>query len=291
MQARLEGENDQGLKQYLTANAWNEYTKKGSLKLKGTSNPHFTGYNIKKSSVQANNRFLYEVNLQSAYYGQPYADNSTEGIVVQFNGGQYLVAGAELINRITVLNLNKTLKLKSTDKTEQLLKITQLPNEFSPQGASTETRFGFGKDDFGILAISSDNKKVAFGTRGIHSGLGWLDITNTRQSKLNLLDLLFESNINVLVFSVDGHYLAVEYNGPTGNKGVRVYDTERNKLMDFGINNSFPPDKYSLSLKYWDYSNLKFQVSPGEGIKDVDQNDLGNWELNTQTGEIMKLLE
>lgn len=293
LSARLKGESEEDIKGYLSERGWQDYQEQKELVLFGTSNPHFTGFKITntralKDDQAINERYLIQAAIQGVYYNQPYAENTTEALIVEFNKGQYLIDSANFIKRVVVFESQKSLILRRGDIESVIIKLEELPEEITPQGAEPEIRFGFGKDRFTSIALSPSEKKIAYGTIGVHGGLGWVDLS-VKPFRNHILDWIFESAPTLMIFSPDEQYLAVELTSSVGNQVLQIYSVGSGKLLDFKISSRFKVDQYSITLLNWDDGEtVTFRVSgqPGENNEDT-----GNWSLNVVTGEFIKLLK
>lgn len=293
-QARLDGDSEDAIKQYLSAEGFKDYTEKHNLNLIGSNNPFFTGFHIIKAEAVSPTDFRFNVALQSAYLGRAYADNTIETVNVRHSDNRYLINSAMLVERVAVTVNDNKLKLKSslTGKPEKILsRLDQLPQELTPQGAGPDIRFGFGKEGYAAAAMSPDNRRVAFATRGIHGGIAWIENVG-EQIIVTPLDILFEGLAGLLILNPEGKLLAVQYFSPTGNQALRIYNLDRRALIPTQIGAKFPPDRFSLALLNWESpSVLLFKVKSGAGAGPANEDQLGNWRLELESGRISQAIQ
>lgn len=164
----------------------------------------------------------------------------------------------------------------------EVFSATQLPVMFTPAGAPQGVAFGVGRDRFSALAISPDSKRVGFVTPGVHAFLGVLDL-GTRKARG--IDLFFEGGGNLLAFSPDGRYLAVEVATAAGSDRTFIYDWAAGQRVGPDLAGRFPIESYHVRLEGWDSRNTLWVVVSGAQGR---AGDVGGrrWALDPRRGTI-----
>lgn len=289
--ARVAGVESEELKTYFSPRGWESLTEGRTGRALESGERPLTGYSVGRAAIRPENKFVVETAVQSVYTGQPTAQNIRESLVLVYQDGRYLIDSVLEIRQTVLFARNRQLVIRNEQGERPVLSLSQLPQELSPQGAGPEVRFGFGRDRFVAAAVSPDDQRIAYGTAGTHGGLGWADLSQT-PARNYPLDLIFEGSATLLVFSPTGRYLAAQYLSATGNQGLRIYQPEQNRWLDFKLGAQFPPEQYSLVLRNWeeDGSSLLFRVNPGAGVTAPDAAKLGDWELDVIGGTLNRSL-
>jgi hypothetical protein len=146
-----------------------------------------------------------------------------------------------------------------------------------------------------MVVLNPDNRRAAFGTTGTHGALGILKWTGATpdpdQVELTPVDVYYGEHAILLSFSPDSRYLAVEIRSTAGTDRVEVYQVGEKNKLNFRLDQAFPAGKYNVSFRQWepDSKALLFRVSAGVNPPE-DEEPMGTWRLNVQTGEREKVI-
>ncbi|HEX2953288.1 MAG TPA: hypothetical protein VHR47_04810 [Bacillota bacterium] len=287
MEARLAEADPDELSRYLTEGAKSDYQGRSGLSLTGSSEAPFFGYRIYNSSKVEPGEFGFSVAIQSSYMARPMAENIREDLLVQISNNIYQVTSARFLGSSQVRAQAGDLLWKNEAVQSTLMRLSDLPNEFSPIGSKGE-RFGVGKDAFLTLAIRPDDGEVAFATAGTHGLIGTVAIKNP--PTITPIDLFFEGNAKLLVYSPDGRYLAVEEAAPSGSSRVRAYNPKMKRLLDLNLDTAFPQDQYYLNISRWETESKTLLIRVNRFTSQANEERLGTWAVNVETGEREKII-
>lgn len=225
LDARLR-RDEPAARRFLAAGARRQFTDAGEP-LAGVSNPHWTYF-----ATRGWNGPVVTVVAHQGYTGQPFASYREEYLTWGRVGGEWRITGTRFGPRyiLEVTRDGAALEYNYPNGSppgsppgspQPVLRLADLPAEFTPAGAAPEIRFGVGRDRFGPLAISpTDPRLLAFTTSGVHGFLGLANVTG----KVRGLDLYFEGDALEIRWSADGRYLLADILSPSGDVRTLVYD-------------------------------------------------------------------
>lgn len=174
---------------------------------------------------------------------------------------------------------------------QRLIRLRDLPESFTPQGATPDIRFGVSADHFTALALAPEGRRVAFTTMGTHGFLAVVDAPAGSRTGGHLLplDLGFETGYERLYWSPDGRYLAVLTSPPSGALGTCVYDVQAGTRLDSGwseLKRLLPMEDYSLEPLRWD-SPVALRLMAANGASgNGNPASFGDWVLDVSRGAL-----
>jgi hypothetical protein len=287
MDARLAEVGEEELNAYLTDEARGDYQGRSGMTLTGTAEVPLLGYRIFESSKVTPGEFGFSTAIQTSATNRPEAENLREDIIVRVIEEEYRVSSSRFLGRSSVRVRQSALIWEKDNITRTLMSLNDLPAEFSPVG-SKGARFGAGREGFTTLAIRPDDKEVAFATWGTHGLIGV--VSTTQQAPPTVLDLLFESQAKLMAYSPTGDYLAVEEAAPTGSSRLRVYRIHGRRLVDLGLTQAFPPDRYHLNISRWESDGKTLLVRVNRFNQDAVDDRLGTWAIDVESGDRQKII-
>lgn len=287
LEARLAGADPDELSRYLTEGARSDYQGRSGLSLTGSAEAPFFGYRIFNSSKVEPGEFGFSVAIQSSYMSQPMAENLREDLLVRISNNVYQISSARFLGASQARTKAGDLLWKNDSVQSTLMRLRELPNDFSPIGSKGE-RFGVGKSDFLTLAIRPDDAEVAFATAGTHGLIGTVTVKNP--PVVTPLDLFFEGNAKLLVYSPNGKYLAVEEAAPSGSSRVRVYLPQTKRLLGLNLDSAFPQDQYYLNISRWETDSKTLLIRVNRFSTKANEERLGTWAVHVDTGEREKII-
>lgn len=216
-----------------------------------------------------------------------YAAYWDETILVIWQGGEYRVDGASFAagREAWVGEEDLLVRVRSPQGLELSFGFDDLPDEFVPQGAPEDLRFGVGKEGYVLLAFSPAGDLLAFVTWGTH---GFLGAAAVPQGQLTGIDLHFEGAAVDVEWSPDGRHVAAVVDAPTGNQALFIYSYSAASpaRLNAGIETLLAPDQYSLSEPRWHGTALlTFHVRAAEGGSVARE---GTWQLDLSTGTVSR---
>jgi hypothetical protein len=289
LDARIAGAGEDELEEYMTDEAEGDFQGRSGLTLTGSAEAPLLGYKISSESQVTTGEFGFSVAIQSSYTNRPAAENVREDLIVRSEGGEYRISSTRFLGRSSLrVEEGGLVWQDEKNKTSRLLQLKDLPAEFSPIGAEGE-KYGTGREGFATLAIRPDNKEVAFGTWGTHGLVGV--VPTDGKGAFTVLDLLFEAQARLLVYSPDGAFLAVEEAAPTGSTRIRVYEVQDKRLMDLGFSTAFPPDRYHLNISRWESDGKTLLIRVNRFSEEAEADKLGLWAVEVESGERQKVIQ
>ncbi|MBE3576151.1 MAG: hypothetical protein IMX00_00395 [Limnochordales bacterium] len=264
LDARLRQDEEAALI-WLTKSARHQFTRAGEP-ITGTANPHWTYFAV--LGWKGNEAI---VAAHEGYSGVPYASYREERLAWGKVGGEWRIVRARFSPRYTLrASQDGTTLFFATDtgtaapgqpdgdgkwqeRQESIsptvvLRLTDLPAEFTPAGASPEVRFGVGRARFGPLAFApADPSRFAFSSSGVHGFVGLA----SRQGFERGLDLYFEGDVVEIRWSPQGQYLLVDVLEPSGQVVTFIYDVVRGTRLPVERIRAYPapipPELLSVS--------------------------------------------
>jgi hypothetical protein len=291
LHARIAGEPEEELRAYLTSEALNDYREDG-LALQATGSPGFVACRIQDESVLTDGRFGFTVLVQEVVADPLRTDNLTEDLIVSFDEEEYRISSARLLRRTrvraeeAVLTWNRDENGKKREA--RLITLGDLPPETEGQAV--------GREAYSTLVLSPLEKGMAFGTQGengLVAFLNWEESGPAAENPFLPVTVLPGGTADLLIYSPDGRYLAIETEDQEGNRGIVVYETggEREEVA-LDLAEDFPSHLYTLALRRWEPQGKRvlIRVDPRRETGEVDQGKLGTWSVAIPSGEKEKLL-
>lgn len=170
---------------------------------------------------------------------------------------------------------------------EVVLRLSDLPRDFSPQGAQGDARFGVSTDRFVALALAPDGKSLVFSTGGVHGFLAL--VIPGAPERLQGLDLGFETDFTGFLWSPDGLYLAVMTAPPSGAVSVSLYNAASGRRLALpALDETFPNASYMITPVEWASAlqlRLTIEAAPEA---ETDAARLGAWLLDVESGRLTR---
>ncbi|KYH29207.1 hypothetical protein CLTEP_27300 [Clostridium tepidiprofundi DSM 19306] len=107
--------------------------------------------------------------------------------------------------------------------------------------------------------------------------------------KIISLDLLKDSVIDFISFSLDEKFVMVQYNKAGSGKCIRVYNTENGNIIPVVFENEYPVKYVDVLFSSFDNDILNFKVVKRKGIEENLKNIVGKWQLDLKQFKIKKL--
>ena len=173
----------------------------------------------------------------------------------------------------------------------RLIRLQDLPESFTPQGATPDIRFGVAADHFTAIAVAPGGGRVAFSTMGVHGFVAVVDAPSGSNTGGHLfpLDIGFETGYRQVLWSPDGRYLSVLATLPSGAEGALVYDVTAGTRLDSGwpeLTRLLPRPDYSVAPVGWESATtLRLRVAGGPS-GNLNTAQLGDWILDVSHGTL-----
>lgn len=258
--------------------------KKNMQNYKTSAEPHVSGYKI-ENIEQKENKFEVKAIIFSIESNKPYfnADESKYTIIKE--NDSYVIDKIENSKYIEVLQQEKILFMKEEGDTKgiELIKTDEIPAFAVPQGATPDIKLNIGRDNFGVIALDPEMKKLAITTVGNFPALLVLDI---KEKKAKPIDVFTDSSIRAVAFSPDGVYAAVELKNNKNISYLYFYNIQEVKRVQTNINDVINVDKYSIDTYYWiSDSEIVLSIAPIADSKKYQ----GAYKLDLKNMSLAKL--
>lgn len=266
---------------------YSENMKQHTANYTPMSNPHPNGYTVDKVE-EKEGRLEGTLKMFMVYTGEPYYSSDESKITVVKEKGMYLIDKIEKSKITEVSEKDKSLYIREDGdvKGKEIIKIDDLPRFATPQGSSPDKKFNIGRDKFGPVALDPEDKTLALSTTGQHPAIMILEM---KKKQVKPLDLYFEGNVISIAWSQDGKFLAVELSGKENSRFIRVYDIEKEKLIDDPIKESLKPERFSINNPYWiSEKELVFNVSGVSTLTPGEQKKAGAYKLDVKNVNLTK---
>lgn len=226
--------------------------------------------------------FQFAYRIQQTGREAAYAAFWDETIVLLTEDKSLIVDGATM-SSMTEASVDDALSVRLTrEGTEiKLFDLDDLPDEFTPLGATPDISFGVGKEGYALLAFAPSGTRLAFVTWGVHGFLGTIPLSGG--SKPEGVDLHWEGLTVDVDWSPDSQHIAAVIEQPTGNSALTVYRISPTQRLQLGLETMFAPDLYSIADPRWlDNNRLTIAVEHSEAAQDSKN---GQWrvDINTKT--------
>ncbi len=309
MKAVEEG-NMEGVKKFYSKNLLKNFVDK--------ENPEFKimGYNILETSkVGDTGLFKIRVSRSSTATSRAALDEYVVKVIKE--GFEYKVDDTKSnpIKEAFPINSQIRLKSKNNVNTSLVFDVNSIPSyTFAKEDKAHMDKLPVPKYNFGSMTFSYDGNKLAISTIAADTGFfaGFVKIDesievqgsdDTSEKKggngnggmggqngnvkekpvgkeLIVLDVIKEGKPEMMIFSQDEKYIALQYGKTAADKLLRVYKVNNGDLLDYNFEKNFPVDKVNISYSFFDKDNLYFIVAPknssGQDLKDY----IGKWQLD-----------
>lgn len=238
---------------------------------------------------------------------------------------QYKIDEVKSMNKKQVFVRNKSLRMIGEDggKSDLILTLNNLPKDvYLSENKIMLYKEKAPSEAFGPVSLGYKGQKVAISTIGNNKtflSIAYIEESKAAQGqgggesataganqnsnisgdleelvdkpiakKVIPLDILDNAKIENLVFSREEGYLIVEYLNSNGLNRINVYKTADGELVKLKFNEMFPENKYNITLKSFDKSEITVEVSAKEGRNDINIDVIGEYKANMEEEEVKK---
>lgn len=188
----------------------------------------------------------------------------------------------------------------SKDDKAQVFKNTVPKENMGPINFSySGERFGFstyGKDAYVGIGIIDETLAVqggGDGKNGSSTGSGGGSNLKAKEKPIGKdvisLDLIKDSKIEFITFSLDEKFVLAEYIKPNSGRCIRIYKTNNGELIPVKFEDNYDLEKVEIIFSSFDKDILNYEVV-AKGKLDKNQTDVvGMWRLDLKEFKIKKL--
>lgn len=102
------------------------------------------------------------------------------------------------------------------------------------------------------------------------------------------IDILENSTIEFMVFSLDEKYVLIQYK-KNNRECIRVYRVDSGDIIPIKLEDNYPVDKVDVKFSSFDKESLNYQVTPKDRKDTSCDKIVGKWQLNLNDFKIKKL--
>ena len=172
------------------------------------------------------------------------------------------------------------------------------------------------KENFGSINLSFSGDKLGFSTFGkdAYVGIAIIDetlasqggtdeagssqdntgsITNAKEKPIGKevisLDLIKDSRIQFITFSLDEKFVVVQYIKPNYGRCIRVYNTDNGDLIPIKFEDNYDLSKVEIIFSSFDKDVLNYEVVAKGNIDKSQKDIVGKWKLDLKGFKAKKL--
>jgi len=241
---------------------------------------------VSELSREDGKTFVFVYRLQQTGREVAYAAFWDETITVTSAGtGTSFLVDAATEGAATEARVDESMVLRLVrDGVEsELFGLDDLPDEYTPLGASDDITMGVGKEGFALLSFAPSGTRLAFVTWGVHGFLGYVALSGSAPEGI---DIHWEGLTVDTVWSPDSQYIAAVIEQPTGNSALSVYRVTPPERLQLGVETMFAPEDYRLERPVWlDTGRLTVEVEHRDAPQDSKN---GQWLIDIGTRTISR---
>lgn len=258
---------------------------------------------------------------------EPKCDLDNYAIKVIKEGDEYKIDEVKATNLKQVFVRNKSLRMINEDggKSDLIISLNNIPKDvYLKENELMLYKEKVPAENFGPVSLGYNGKKIAISTTSDNRAfisIAFIEESketqgpatqgenegNTQQQGGNVetgleeltdkpiakkvipLDMLNEVKLDNLVFTQEERYLIVEYMNSSDVKRMKVYNSSTGDLVPLNFDEMFSDDKYSIELLEFEKDEFKINISAKDGIKDLDNEILGEYNIDIEKEEIKKI--
>lgn len=207
---------------------------------------------------------------------------------------------------------------KDNVKTNLLIDKSGIPQYgFSKNDKGSMMKISIPKTNFGVIAFSFSGERIAVTTYDKDSFVSIIKLDDSlmvqggnsneqggggnggdkEANKVKVretpvgkeilsLDILKDTMIKNLCFSLDEKYFMTQYEIRDKGTGVRVYDVDKGNLLEVDLEKEFPIEEFSVTFYSFDKDGMIFDVGAKES---KDREKEGRWKLEFKDMKLTKM--
>ncbi|MDP4177802.1 MAG: hypothetical protein Q8900_05605 [Bacillota bacterium] len=140
------------------------------------------------------------------------------------------------------------------------------------------------------LAVQGGQDESQAGSQSENKGSSSTNIKEPPVGKeIAPVDLLKDSKIDSMVFSLDEKFLVVQYTNALGSKNLRVYYSESGNIIPFKFEDIYDANLYNVVFSSFDNDVLNYEVTKNPKSSNAKEEILGKWQLDLEKFKQKKL--
>lgn len=271
----------------------------------------------KMDTKETGKSMYYRYRVNRCKEGSPRTDLDDIIVKVERSENGYLVSDVTASTELEVFSTGSSLRVKYKDEVRNylLLRINNLPKETYPKiNKSPIYKEIVPTEEFGSINLAYEGKKIAITSKDkTKTFIAIVEIDSEEKKKstadtgnsemteqLELLerpigkkvislDLLYDKNVEQLIFSKDEDSLVVQYSEANKGKGINIYKSNSGELQDVRLDDMFPREKYNVLINKLNEKDLYIKITPLEGVNGIREDVVGEYSINLEDLNITKL--
>lgn len=103
------------------------------------------------------------------------------------------------------------------------------------------------------------------------------------------MDLLLDSKVEFMTFSLDEKFLLVQYIKENKGKYIRVYKVDNGEMISVDFEKDYPIEKVEIVFTSFGEDSMTYEVIPKSKLNSSETDIIGKWELDLKTFTLDKL--
>lgn len=307
-------------------NAKKTYSNKLLKKSVNIQNPNIVikGYNIDEVS-ELGSEGIFKIKVTRSDLKKAYAALDEYKITIIKEGIDYKIDQIENYPEKEALFEAGGIRLKSKTNVKSNLIIDDagLPvYAFSKDDKSNVEKISVPRSNYGILAFSYMGDSIAISTFDKNSYAGIVKIDESLETQgsnassgsdvssgskqasggsnapvkeapigkeIVSLDIIKDSNIEFMTFSLDEKFVAIQYNKTGIGRCLRIYKTSSGELISYKFEEKFPINYVEITFSSFDKDVLNFAVSTKSNAPETAYEYVGKWQLSLKDFKAKKM--
>lgn len=283
------------------------------------------GYNIGETN-EIGHTGVFKLKVARSDVSKPAAALDEYTIKVKKEDNEYKIDDITSMADREAYNQSNQLRLRTKDnvKTNLIIDSDGIPEYvFSKDDKANVNKISAPRNNFGTINFSYGGAKLAISTYDKDSYIGIVKIDESmavqgggqdskggEQQKggqqpqgasgigakeppvgkeIVSVDLLKDSKVDFMIFSLDEKFLLAQYTTPLGGKNLRLYYSENGNLIPFRFDQNYPEDAYDVVFSSFDKGVLNYEVAQKANAKGAKNELLGKWQLDLEKFKQKKL--
>lgn len=230
---------------------------------------------------------------------------------------KYEISKVEASTLAEAFEDNKVLKARGKEeaKSKTIIKLADIPKDMYIKDSSAQiVKKKIPMEDFGPISFSLSGEKIGITTKeGDRAFVAVLEIEEVVPTagngegdkedekkeeesdkkpiakKIKGLDVLTNSSIEVVRFSQDDGYLAVQYRLNSKALRAKVYNVSSGEVVQAELDKLFPSEKYEIIISKLTKKEMYFGVKGVDGVEGVRQDVIGQYKLDLEGANVTKM--
>jgi len=291
--------------------------------LKKTSNMPISDIKIKGYKVTESNEIgrsgLFKVRVTRTSMGSSLSCLDEYSIKIVKDGAEYKISEvtSEAQKEAFVESIGIRFRDKKNVKTNLIIDKSGLPKyAYSKDDGALLYKIVVPVKEFSSINFNYEGDKLAVSTYSINSFIGIINIdeslavlgdstSSPGQSssggsgemakekpigkELIAIDLLLDSKVEFMAFSLDEKFLLVQYNKENMGRCIRVYKVDGGDMIPVDFQKDYPLEKVEIVFSSFGQDTMTFQVIPKSNVNSSEADIVGKWKLDLKDFTIDKL--